>query len=147
MFELKNKNARRNELRKGKIRTDRQGQDAYYQKNREALKAKSKKRYYAEPEKMREKKRQYYLKHKEVLCAKEAARRLKVPHDVVLAMRKRPCEICKEVVGKTLCVDHDHTTGKIRGTLCGQCNTGLGLFKDNVGLLHLAIAYLESHHV
>lgn len=39
-------------------------------------------------------------------------------------------------------VDHCHTTGKVRGILCGNCNTGLGHFKDSPMLLQRAIEYL-----
>lgn len=39
-------------------------------------------------------------------------------------------------------VDHCHTTGKIRGLLCSQCNTGLGSFKDSIENLKSAIRYL-----
>lgn len=47
-----------------------------------------------------------------------------------------------------LAVDHSHDdTGKIRGLLCGACNTAIGLFKDDVGLLASAIAYLNKHKV
>lgn len=42
-----------------------------------------------------------------------------------------------------LAVDHDHTTGKVRGLLCQQCNRSLGLLKDNVEVLRQAISYLE----
>jgi hypothetical protein len=42
-----------------------------------------------------------------------------------------------EVV-KTLCVDHDHITGKVRALLCDDCNKGLGQFKDNPELLEVA---------
>lgn len=31
---------------------------------------------------------------------------------------------------------------KVRGLLCQQCNTGLGMFKDNIKYLESAIDYL-----
>lgn len=52
------------------------------------------------------------------------------------------CAICGTSKG-TLCVDHCHTTGKVRGMLCGACNKGIGMFYDNVLFLKNAIAYLE----
>ena len=44
---------------------------------------------------------------------------------------------------KSLHVDHDHSTGTIRGILCSNCNTGLGMFKDDPTLLRNAIEYLR----
>jgi hypothetical protein len=41
-----------------------------------------------------------------------------------------------------LVIDHDHTTGKIRGLLCPYCNTMLGMAKDSVDTLRKAINYL-----
>lgn len=41
-------------------------------------------------------------------------------------------------------VDHCHTTGKIRGLLCNDCNRALGLFKDNKELLQSAIVWLDT---
>lgn len=60
------------------------------------------------------------------------------------------CKICKtpqkELVGKKtrLCVDHCHTTGKIRGLLCEKCNTMLGMAKDSILTLQSAIEYLQK---
>lgn len=43
-----------------------------------------------------------------------------------------------------LSVDHSHTSNKNRGLLCGQCNTGLGNFRDNPELLSAAADYLDK---
>ena len=52
------------------------------------------------------------------------------------------CQICGGT--KPLCVDHDHTTGKVRGVLCSECNLGLGKFDDDPALLILALTYMTG---
>ena len=68
-------------------------------------------------------------------------------------MVKCCCDICGESetvmlygVAKRLAKDHCHKTGVVRGTLCQRCNTGLGLFRDDAGLLQKAIVYLQKNH-
>ena len=57
------------------------------------------------------------------------------------------CAICKEPPTKEgksrlFHVDHDTTTKLIRGLLCTNCNTALGLFRENTGNLQAASMYL-----
>jgi len=54
------------------------------------------------------------------------------------------CGIHQSQLKKTLCVDHDHKTGQIRGLLCNKCNRGIGMFNDDVILLETAIKYLKT---
>lgn len=56
------------------------------------------------------------------------------------------CAICHTDVSgsKGWTVDHDHRTGKVRGVLCGNCNTMLGHAKDDVVTLRNAITYLSK---
>lgn len=42
-------------------------------------------------------------------------------------------------------MDHDHSNGEFRGFLCGNCNAGLGRFKDNREFLLAAEAYLALY--
>ena len=56
------------------------------------------------------------------------------------------CAIClKEPEDKALHVDHDHRTDAIRGLLCGNCNTGLGLLQDAPEIVNRALEYLKNH--
>lgn len=41
-------------------------------------------------------------------------------------------------------VDHCHSTGKIRGLLCNNCNISLGLLKDNIETIKNMVIYLEK---
>jgi hypothetical protein len=53
------------------------------------------------------------------------------------------CQICNTKDRRELNVDHCHTTGKVRGLLCDNCNKALGLFKDSTDLLAKAANYLR----
>jgi hypothetical protein len=41
-----------------------------------------------------------------------------------------------------LVVDHDHSTGKVRGLLCTSCNSAIGSLDDDPDLLEKAREYL-----
>lgn len=54
------------------------------------------------------------------------------------------CEICGRSDVR-LCLDHDHTTGAVRGTLCGNCNTAIGLLYEDPVRFEAAVGYLRRH--
>lgn len=54
------------------------------------------------------------------------------------------CAICNQRTDK-LCVDHNHSTGKVRQLLCTRCNHGLGNFRENINFLENAIIYIRKH--
>lgn len=65
----------------------------------------------------------------------------------ILEVQQNSCAICgvdQEDVSRAFAVDHCHDTGKIRGLLCSNCNTGIGNLRDDVGLLQRAIEYLNN---
>lgn len=59
-----------------------------------------------------------------------------------LKVTTKECVICG--AEEKLVVDHDHTTGKVRGLLCGHCNRGLGHFRDSPVLLEFAAQYIHA---
>ena len=68
-------------------------------------------------------------------------------YDRMLEDQKGKCAICaaKRPPDAPLSffhVDHDHQTGVVRGLLCGPCNTGIGMLKDDPKVLRKAIKYL-----
>jgi len=42
-------------------------------------------------------------------------------------------------------IDHDHSTGKIRGLLCNRCNRGIGFLGDGIEGLENALKYLKRN--
>ena len=65
----------------------------------------------------------------------------------LLIKQNNSCAICgrADPTGYNWHVDHDHTTGKVRGLLCSKCNQGLGLFDENTNSLNRAIKYLNEN--
>ncbi len=73
-------------------------------------------------------------------------------YEKMLIVQDNTCKICKNPETtrdpqnnkiRNLSVDHCHETGKIRGLLCTKCNTGIGLFRENIDYLQNAINYLK----
>lgn len=60
----------------------------------------------------------------------------------MLEEQDNKCKICKRE--EQLYVDHNHETGEIRGLLCLKCNTGLGMFDDNLNRVEEAVTYLKG---
>ena len=58
------------------------------------------------------------------------------------------CPICLDTFIRTynndVVLDHDHTNGSVRGYICGNCNTGLGRFKDDIQTMNRAINWLKK---
>lgn len=72
----------------------------------------------------------------------------------IIKKSKGKCQICQKTLvlhgmekvnGKNkACIDHSHKTGKIRGILCFNCNSGLGHFSDSLETMKTAITYLRQ---
>lgn len=71
-------------------------------------------------------------------------------YDKMLKDQNFQCDICgstKNNKKKYFAVDHCHESGKVRGLLCDNCNTGLGQFKDTIHNLKQAIEYLKKNSI
>jgi len=66
------------------------------------------------------------------------------PADVeqMVCETKGLCAIC--AINPAQAIDHCHTTGLVRGTLCNPCNLALGFFRDSSKSLAAAISYLNQ---
>lgn len=72
---------------------------------------------------------------------KQATRDYGLSREEVRRLRRiTTCEICGN--DQATHIDHDHETGKVRGKLCSNCNSGIGMLKDNPDLLLAAVTYL-----
>lgn len=141
---------------------------AYYQANRERLRAAQRRYYKANREANRERSRKWIAANHERWLAKSKAWRKANPekfrgYQKKHALKKRLaefgmtreqrsalfedsdglCAICYEKPAVHL--DHDHETMEVRGALCRPCNTALGMFEDNPERLRYAADYIERY--
>jgi Recombination endonuclease VII len=99
---------------------------------------------YYTPEQRSSYAREWHLQRKFKLTGEEYA--------TLLGKQGGGCAVCgqkethryKSGKLKDLSVDHDHTTGAIRGLLCFNCNQGIGRLQDSPALLRKAAEYLEK---
>lgn len=127
---------------------------AYYQKNKEKMKAQATEYYKENREKRLSQSKAYNSdpENKRRWKCKDLQRRYGVTlewYENKLEEQGGLCSICKysseDTEGRRLAVDHCHETGEARGLLCSTCNTGLGLLKDSEEVLLAAIAYLQRN--
>jgi hypothetical protein len=123
----------------------------HYQANKERRRehsrnwyAKNKDRYKDYTRKWREKNIQ---RARELGLSNQRWRKYRITDEQYTAMKEASaglCAICGQAA-KRLCIDHDHQSGRVRDLLCGQCNAGLGNFRENPATLSAAIEYLQRH--
>ena len=116
---------------------------AFYAANKDAINAERRRKRAEHPDPNR-KQRKYYSESERRAWLKYYYGITPGEYDALLEEQNGVCAICNERPVERLCVDHDHPTDLIRGLLCRLCNLGLGHFKDDIGRLRAAIAYLEA---
>ena len=68
----------------------------------------------------------------------------------LLVSQSNACALCEKEVSwlpgfsASAHVDHCHSTGKVRGILCGSCNTALGKLGDSVESITKVLNYLKE---
>jgi gluconate kinase len=130
---------------------------SYYAKNKERI-SKVRSAYKEKNrELIREKNKQYRFDHVEVTKNYKMSRRYGLSHEQFINMVNKQnnlCAICNQPektfdqrikMLRRLAIDHNHTTGKVRGLLCLECNSGIGKLKDSIELLTKAINYLKEN--
>ena len=63
----------------------------------------------------------------------------------MFASQHGECGICSKHQSELdyhLCVDHNHTTGEVRGLLCRDCNKALGMLGDDKESIQKVMDYL-----
>lgn len=111
----------------------------------------------SDPVRRRASKKRYYNSHPDQMKLEHLsihARRFGVTRAELITWieqeSKKGCAICgcsaDQAPGRwkgRLNIDHDHSSQKLRGLLCHNCNQGLGYFKDKIEFLEKAILYLN----
>ena len=94
-----------------------------------------------EKRKLQEKNHRYKINNPKVV-----SRRHGVPiEECEVALKINSCELC----GSTwkLVVDHNHDTLRVRGRICGKCNSAIGMANDDPELMGRMAEYLKRESI
>lgn len=69
-------------------------------------------------------------------------------YNFMLSEQNHLCYICDKSFDEntTAHVDHNHETGETRKILCVNCNTAIGLAKEDATIMKKMIKYIEEHN-
>ena len=102
------------------------------------------------PERLSEYRREYRRRPDRKRADRDAHLRRKYgigvdEYDELLLRQAGACAICEvePAPSTNLHVDHDHTTGRVRGLLCVSCNNALGAFRESFDIFRAAANYLD----
>jgi len=99
--------------------------------------------------------KKYYENNKQKVIKRSKVRRYKIDFGITLedfdkrlSLQQNKCLGCgKELTEKgDACLDHNHTSGKVRGILCRNCNLAIGGAKDNIEILKKVIKYIIKYN-
>ena len=137
----------------------------YYEDHKEETLKRSKKNYEANKieilkqqrkykkdneDKIKEQNNKYFENNKDKIKENAIIRKFGLTleqYNKLLEKQNNCCAICgkhQSELKRALAIDHNHTTGKIRGLLCYKCNLGLGYF-NNKNILNNAGSYLNEN--
>lgn len=116
--------------------------------HREERKAQGKRYYDTHREERKAHSLTYFYAHREELNAYRRFHKYGLSQgafNALLETQGRACAICRKTKwnGNGPHLDHDHTTGKVRGILCSNCNLVLGLIGNNPKIARKIGDYLE----
>lgn len=119
-----------------------------WQENREQESARSKKWRNSHPEQHARNHKHWAMKNKTRLKEYRFFKAYGITleqKEEIFNRQNRACVICGTTISPQWHMDHSHKTNTPRGVLCGNCNVGLGMFRDSIQALAKAIQYLENY--
>lgn len=131
-----------------RIREEEKQQSAeYYSENKEKVRSKDRQRYSENKESIKVYRKSIYdpKKHKKY-SLKTLYNITPEQYDQMYEAQGGRCAICgkhQTELKKALAVDHNHSTGVVRGLLCQNCNVGIGNLQDDLYTVTRAMEYLQ----
>ena len=90
-----------------------------------------------------------YKKHREKAWRDKGINFTNEQYTLLFYAQQGKCACCgreQMELKYALAVDHNHTTGQVRGLLCSNCNHVIGLAHENSAILRAIADYLDKYN-